>query len=71
VSRKPGQVHGCSIGFPRLLSSKPGDVVELRDGGRAVVETAKLADDLHDAKCAVLAECSVGSWPPGWRRRLN
>jgi hypothetical protein len=57
--------------FDRLPpATKPGDVVERRDGRRAVVETAKLAYDLHDAKCAVLAECSVGSWPPGWRPRL-
>jgi hypothetical protein len=41
--------------FTRLpLPVRPGDVVALPDGTKARVETAKIADDLRDAKCVVI-----------------
>ena len=40
--------------FDRLpLPVKPGDRVTLSDGRTGTVETAKIADDLRDAKCVV------------------
>jgi hypothetical protein len=43
------------------LPVRPGDVVTLPDGRRAVVETAKVADDLRDAKCAVVVQGETSS----------
>lgn len=42
--------------FARIASTplpRPGDRVTLEDGSTGVVETAKVADDLRDAKCVV------------------
>jgi hypothetical protein len=35
-------------------ATRPGDAIRLPDGRRAVVETARPADDLRDAKCVVV-----------------
>jgi|GEM_PF-6006771 len=45
--------------FARIASRplpRPGDHVTLPDGSTGVVETAKPADDLRDAKCVVLLD---------------
>lgn len=43
--------------FSRLpANARPGDRVMLSDGRVGIVETAKLAEDLRDAKCVVVLE---------------
>jgi hypothetical protein len=45
--------------FARIPSSplpRPGDPVTFDDGSTGVVETAKVADDLRDAKCVVILD---------------
>ena len=54
----PEQTYSWPIGtrlFDRLAPGvRPGDTVTLTNGQRARVDTAKLADDLKDAKCTVV-----------------
>ncbi len=46
--------------FARLpAATRPGDRVTFPDGRSGVVDTAKLADDLRDAKCTVLLDNAV------------
>ena len=54
----PEQTYSWPVGarlFDRLAPGvRPGDIVTLTNGQRARVDTAKLADDLKDAKCTVV-----------------
>ncbi len=45
--------------FARIASTplpRPGDRVTLASGQTGVVDNAKAADDLHDAKCVVILD---------------
>jgi len=45
--------------FARIASTplpRPGDRVTLPSGQTGVVDTAKVADDLRDAKCVVILD---------------
>jgi len=50
--------------FARIASTplpRPGDRITLEDGRTGVVQTAKPADDLRDAKCVVTLDTASPS----------
>ena len=59
ASRPERDVPAPARVFARIASTplpRPGDAVTFDDGTTGVVETAKVADNLRDAKCVVMLD---------------